>query len=239
VRFDLELAVAPALAGAHQDRADLGTPRRQHVGRGVADHPAAMQVEVELLLRHLVDARAGLAEHALLAEAPLALGVERATVDLRDRDLLLLHAPEEHLAEAGEVAFLLLAEGDVAAAGGDEDLEPGRVDAAERLEGVRQERDLAVRGQASLGDDDAIEFEEQALLVGDLGHGDWGLGVGVGAGGCRLAHGIGRISDALEWQGEMPWSDRRPRQERRRPVGPGRAHRPDPRKAVRVPRSEA
>ena len=136
----------------------------------MADHPAAVQVEVELLLRHLEDARAGLAEHALLAEAALALRVVGAAVDLRDRDLLLLHPDQERLAELRELAFLQFAERDVVPAGGQEQLELALVDPAESLHGAVEERDAAVGAEAGLLHQHAVEFEEQALLVGDLGH---------------------------------------------------------------------
>ena len=170
MRVDGELAVLTALAGSQQDRAEFGALGREHVRGRVADHPAALQVEVELLLGHLVDAGPGLAEHALLAEAALALRVVGAAVDLRDRDLLLLHAGDEHLAEAGEVAFLQFAEGDVLAARGHEELELLGVDALQRFQALREERDRTVGGELGALYEDAVEFEEDALLVGDLGH---------------------------------------------------------------------
>jgi hypothetical protein len=58
----------------------------------MSDHPATLQVQVKLLLRHLEDARARLAEDTFLLEATLAFWVVGARVDLRDRDLLLVHA---------------------------------------------------------------------------------------------------------------------------------------------------
>ena len=94
-----------------------------------------------------------------------------ARVHLGDRDALVVHAAEEGLAEAREVLLLHVAEGDVLAARGDEQLEVVGVDAAQRGQRAGQERDRAIGGELRTLDEDAVEFEEDALLVGDLGHG--------------------------------------------------------------------
>src|SRR5690606_35187426 len=100
-----------------------------------------------------------------------------------DRNLFGVHGLQEGIAELGELAFAQLAEGDVLAAGRNEQAELVGVNAAERLNGPVDERDSAVWIEASLLYEDAVEFEEEALLVGDLGHSARRVLVGVG--GCR------------------------------------------------------
>ena len=68
------------------------------------------------------------------------------------------------------VAFAVATEGDVVPARGDEQAEQLGVDAGQRLDGALEERHRAVGAEARLAHEDAVEFEEEALLVWDLGH---------------------------------------------------------------------
>jgi hypothetical protein len=181
VRFDLELAVLASLAGLNQDCAEFGALASQHICGRMADHPAALEIEVELLLGHLEDAWPWLAEHAFLLEAAIAFGVVGAGVDLRNWNLLVVHALQECFAELGELTLTILAERDVLPGGRYEQFELRGIDAAQGFDGPVDKRNSAFLGEASLLDDHAVEFEEEALLVRYFCH--------VGGGGQRCGMG--------------------------------------------------